>query len=219
VKAYAASLSSAGKSDAEVKAALAVLRRVAADPPEEIMRLHFNKVFTLHQDLFTHEPNGFLMQAVRGLTPGKALDAGMGQGRNTVFLAKKGWEVTGYDFSDEAVARARENAAAAGVRIETVLCTHEKFDFGQQRWDLIVMTYSFINMEDRALLSRIKTSLRPGGLILVEQANSGGEAKGPANALFRSFDDLRVIRYEDTLDIAEWSKKPSRIGRILAQKD
>ncbi len=219
LKAYSAALLSNGKSEADIQASLAVLRKVAANPPVDMMRLHFNKVFTLHQHLFSHEPSGLLVRTVRGLTPGKALDVGMGQGRNAVFLASQGWDVTGYDLSDEGLARARENAAKAGVRIEAIQSTHDKFEFGKQRWDLIVMTYSFVSMEDRALLARIKESLRPGGLIVVEQSNSGGLGKGPANALFRSFDDLRVVFYEDVLDTAEWSKKTERLGRLVAQKD
>ena len=43
--------------------------------------------------------------------------------------------------------------------------------------------------------------------------------KGPANALFRSFQDLRVIHYEDVVDTAEWGLQKMRIGRIVAQKD
>ncbi len=49
--------------------------------------------------------------------------------------------------------------------------------------------------------------------------NAGGTGKGPANALFRSFQDLRVIHYEDVVDTAEWGLQKMRIGRILAQKD
>lgn len=219
LKAYAASLRSSGRSEADVQAALAELRRTGANPPVEMMRLHFNKVFTLHQHLFSHEPNALLVRTVRGLKPGQALDVAMGQGRNAVFLASQGWDVTGYDLSDEGLASARENAARAGVRLDAILSTHDKFDYGKQRWDLIVVTYAFVNMEDRAFLARVKESLRPGGLIVVEQSNSGGPGKGPANALFRSFDDLRVVFYEDVLDTAEWSKKTERLGRLVAQKE
>jgi 2-polyprenyl-3-methyl-5-hydroxy-6-metoxy-1,4-benzoquinol methylase len=218
-KAYSAALLAAGKSEAEAQAALGALRRAGAEPPEEMMRLHFDKVYTLHQNLFSHEPNGLLVRTIRGLKPGKALDVGMGQGRNAVFLAQQGWDVTGYDFSGEALAKTRENAAKAGVRVEVVQSTHAGFDFGKERWDLIVMTYAFVNMEDRGFLSRVRESLRPGGLVVVEQANSGGMGKGPANALFRSFENLRVVFYEDAVDTAEWSKQPTRLGRIVAQKD
>ena len=219
IKAYTAQLAASGKSQEEIRTVLEVLRKVSANAPTEMMRMHFNKVFTIHTDLFSHEPNALLVRTVRGLKPGRALDIAMGQGRNSVFLAKQGWDVTGYDFSDEALASACRGADEAGVRIKTVQSTHEQFEFGNQQWDLIVMTYALINMQDQALLGRIKNSLKPGGLILVEQPNSGGEGKGPANALFRSFEDMRVIYYEDTVDVAEWSKKPNRLGRIVVQKD
>ena len=47
-----------------------------------------------------HQFNKFLAERVRGLPPGKALDIGMGQGRNSMFLAALGWEVTGFDYGD-----------------------------------------------------------------------------------------------------------------------
>ena len=143
----------------------------------------------------------------------------MGQGRNSIYLARQGWTVTGYDISAAGLARARTDAQKAGVRIDAVEATHENFDFGKERWDLIVMSYSLVNMQDTALLTRIKQSLRPGGIVVLEQANAGGEGKGPANALIRSFEDLRILRYEDVVDVAEWSRKPQRLGRIVAQKD
>ena len=58
----------------------------------------------------------------------------MGQGRNAVYLASKGWDVTGFDFSDEGVAAARRAAAKAGVALQAVVQRHEDFDFGRDRW-------------------------------------------------------------------------------------
>jgi hypothetical protein len=58
-------------------------------------------------------------------------------------------------------------------------------------------------------------------MVIVEQFNSppGPNAKGPANALLKSFADLRVIHYEDASDISEWGGFKARIGRIAARKD
>jgi SAM-dependent methyltransferase len=53
-----------------------------------------------------------VVSAIDGRKPGKALDFGMGQGRNAVFLALQGWDVTGFDLADEAVRIANGNAAA-----------------------------------------------------------------------------------------------------------
>jgi 2-polyprenyl-3-methyl-5-hydroxy-6-metoxy-1,4-benzoquinol methylase len=179
----------------------------------------FNKLYSGTSDLFSAAPNAFLARTVSGLKPGRALDVAMGQGRNAVFLAKQGWDVTGYDIADTGLEAARSAAEKAGVRINAVHATHDDFDFGRDQWDLIVMTYTLADMENAAFLRRVKDSLKPGGIIVMEEMNAGGTGKGPANALFRSFQELRVIHYEDVLDTAEWGLQKMRIGRIVAQKD
>jgi 2-polyprenyl-3-methyl-5-hydroxy-6-metoxy-1,4-benzoquinol methylase len=156
---------------------------------------------------------------LEGVKPGRALDVAMGQGRNAVYLAGQGWDVTGYDISETGLSAARAAAGKAGVRIQAIRASHQDFDFGRDRWDLIVMTYSLADMDDASFLRRIRDSLKPGGIVVVEQMNSPGTARGPANALFRSFQDLRVIHYEDVADTAEWSLQKMRIGRIVAQRD
>ena len=219
MKAYAAVLSGQGKSDAEVKATLGSLQKTFATAPRDMLTLHFNKVYTEHADLFSAAPNAFVVRMTKGMKPGAALDVAMGQGRNFVYLAQQGWDVTGYDLSDQGLAMASAAAERAGVRIRAVESTHQDFDFGHERWDLIVMTYSFVNMQDAQFLGRVRDSLRPGGVIVLEQMNSGGTGKGPANALLHSFEGLRVLHYEDAVDIAEWSHQPARLGRIAVQKE
>lgn len=219
MKAYSSVLKSSGLTDADVKLHLGAFQKIAAESPREMLSIHFNKIYTQHPEVFSQAPNGFLTRMVRDMKPGKALECGMGQGRNSVFLAAQGWDVTGYDISDQGMAIARANAEKAGKTIKTVLASHDDFDFGKEQWDLIVLTYSFANMSDAGFLSRLRDSLKPGGIVLVEQLNSGGTGKGPANALFGSFKDLRVIHYEDAVGTAEWSGNKARIGRIVAQKD
>ena len=219
LKAYAAKLAADGAGEKGVSEEMTAVQQYMSAMPRELLTVHFNKVYTAHSDLFSQEPNGFLVNSVRGIKPGTALDVAMGQGRNSVFLAMQGWDVTGYDLSDQGLAIARANAEKAHVNLKTVLSSHKDFDFGKERWDLIVMTYSFVNMDDTAFLTKLRDSLKPGGRIVVEQINAGGGGKGPANALFRSMQDLRVTHYEDTMGTAEWSKNAMRIGRIVAEKD
>jgi 2-polyprenyl-3-methyl-5-hydroxy-6-metoxy-1,4-benzoquinol methylase len=59
-------------------------------------------------EVFSRKPNAFLVEMLRHRRPGTALDVGMGQGRNSIFLAQQGWEVTGFDPSDEGVRQAPE---------------------------------------------------------------------------------------------------------------
>jgi 2-polyprenyl-3-methyl-5-hydroxy-6-metoxy-1,4-benzoquinol methylase len=191
------------------------------DKPSEdnAIAQRFNQLYSGTSNLFSTAPNAFLSRTVNGLKPGRALDVAMGQGRNAIFLAKQGWDVTGYDIADTGLDAARIAAEKAGLRIKTVHASHDTFDFGREQWDLIVMAYTLADMENTAFLRRLKESLKPGGIVVLEQMNAGGTGKGPANALFRSFQDLRVIHYEDTVDTAEWGLQKMRIGRIVAQKD
>src|SRR5258708_33421468 len=68
--------------------------------------------------LFGVEPNRFLVAEAADLPPGRALDLACGAGRNAVWLAERGWTVTGADFSDEALANARALADERGVDVE-----------------------------------------------------------------------------------------------------
>ena len=68
-------------------------------------RIRWNKSLTRDTAYqFNKNANALLVETVKGTKPGKALDIGMGQGRNSIFLAKNGWKVTGVDIADEAVA-------------------------------------------------------------------------------------------------------------------
>jgi 2-polyprenyl-3-methyl-5-hydroxy-6-metoxy-1,4-benzoquinol methylase len=179
----------------------------------------FNKLYGNSTNLFSVKPNAFLARIVNERKPGRALDIAMGQGRNSVFLATQGWDVTGYDIADTGLEAARSAAEKAGVRICAVHASHDDFEFGREQWDLIVMTYTLADMENASFLRRLKQSLKPDGIVVVEQMNAGGAGKGPANALFQSFQDLRVVHYEDVVDTAEWGMQKMRIGRIVAEKD
>src|SRR5262249_15993195 len=105
-------------------------------PPREV----WNEVYTRRQGrAFPH--NQFLAEMIKGRTPGTALDIGIGEGRNAVFVASEGWEVTGFDISDVGVTLAREAAQKKGLKIEALVEDADRFDYGRQRWDLIVGMY------------------------------------------------------------------------------
>jgi 2-polyprenyl-3-methyl-5-hydroxy-6-metoxy-1,4-benzoquinol methylase len=65
-------------------------------------------------------PNQFLVREVAGLSPGRALDLATGEGRNAIWLAQRGWNVTGVDFSAVALGKAQAIAADVGVAVEWV---------------------------------------------------------------------------------------------------
>ena len=185
------------------------------------MAKRFDAMYSAKDKFYKTDANAFLVAMAPQLKPGAALDVAMGQGRNAVWLASQGWNVTGYDVSEEGLRQAREEAARRGLKLNAVRASHQDFDFGRERWDLIVMTYALADMEDQVFLKRIRESLKPGGVVLVEQFNAAPVpgAKGPANALFKTFANYRVLHYEDVTSLSEWGFKEARLGRILAQKE
>ena len=149
---------------------------------------------------------------------------GMGQGRNAVFLAVEGWNVTGFDISDAGLAVAQKNAERVGVKINTVLQSREEFDFGTAQWDLIVITYEAIPLETPSYATRLRDSLRPGGLIVVETtASDAGQPLtrsvdvDPAR-LLRAFDGFRILHFEDTMAMPDWGTEKTRLARFVAEK-
>ena len=114
------------------------------------------------------DPLPLLVDAVAAMRPGRALDAGMGLGRNALYLASRGWSVRGYDFSREAIAGAQAAARQRGLTVDAVLSTHEAFDHGDGQWDVIVLSYSAIGPLDAAWPGKLTTALRPGGLLIYQ---------------------------------------------------
>ncbi len=92
----------------------------------------------------------------------------MGQGRNALYLASKGWQVTGFDIAEKGLEAAQEAAAKRGLHISTVKSGYEGFDFGHEQWDLIVFSYAWVPLADPALVQRVRAALRPGGLVVIE---------------------------------------------------
>jgi 2-polyprenyl-3-methyl-5-hydroxy-6-metoxy-1,4-benzoquinol methylase len=64
------------------------------------------------------------------VVPGRALEMGMGDGRNIIFLAQRGWDVTGSDLAEVSVAKAKKRAGDVGVKINALVQDADKFDFG-----------------------------------------------------------------------------------------
>lgn len=174
---------------------------------------------------FNLEPNAFLVDVAKGLTPGAALDVGMGQGRNAIYLARIGWTVTGFDVSQVGVEQARRAAQAAGVKITALQQSSAEFDWGTERWDLIVLAY-FPGL--RAAVPKILQSLRPSGHVVVEAFQTDAALDAPPgpgpgvtfadNELLTVFSALRAIRYEDVRARADWGMRDMRLVRLLARK-
>ena len=180
----------------------------------------WNKIFSNPVPPFVNKPNQFLTEMVRARKPGTAVDVGMGQGRNAIFLAQQGWDVTGVDISDEGIRVAKEQAAKLGVKLNTVLQDADQFDFGKERWDLVagMFVHSIITRN----AARIREGLKPGGILVVE-GYLNDDPQRPfgyqSGELLKAFEGFRILRYEETTGPADWARgKEAALVRMLAQK-
>jgi SAM-dependent methyltransferase len=215
---YRKYLANAGFSPAEIEQQI----RTVEQQGRRLEVERWNAILTAEKPRFNTQPNSFLVEIVRGRKTGTALDVGMGQGRNAIWLAQQGWKVTGFDPAAKAVALALENASKAGVTLTTEVTGVEDFQFGESRWDLIVLSY----VGARGIHDKVQRALRPGGIVVLEafhrdaaRGRSIGSGvvfdSGELPALFR---DLRIVRYEEPVATADFGQDRVRLVRLCAER-
>jgi SAM-dependent methyltransferase len=120
---------------------------------------------------FGEEPGAFVRAHAHWLKDSRSvLCVADGEGRNSVFLAGQGLEVTAFDFAPNAVAKARRLAARRGVAVDHRLGDIFGWDWAGATYDAVVAVFiQFLAPEDRdAVFAGMKRTVAPGGLILLE---------------------------------------------------
>lgn len=164
--------------------------------------------------------NRFLAGVVEKLPIGRALDVGMGQGRNSLYLAKKGWATVGFDSASRGVLSARRQAKTEALSLTTIICSYNEFHFGEEEWDLILLFYVPV----REISDKLIRSLKPGGSLLVESYHSDSQTKsvigdkvlferGELPALFKS---LEIILYKEINRLPDFGKEEMPIVQLHA---
>jgi SAM-dependent methyltransferase len=114
------------------------------------------------------EPNRFVVEELTGEPPGRALDLGTGEGRNAVWLAAQGWQVTGVDFSPAGLAKAAALAGRRGVTVTWVQADLRHYQPAVGGYDLVLLAYIHLPRADfGGLLAAAAAALAPGGTVLV----------------------------------------------------
>jgi len=113
-------------------------------------------------------PNRLFAAEVAALAPGRALDLACGEGRNAIWLAEQGWDVTAVDYSQVALAKAREIAARRGVAPVFVAADLVEYHPTEGAFDLVAMLYLQIPAAElRVVLQRAAAAVAPRGMFLL----------------------------------------------------
>lgn len=135
--------------------------------------------------VWTVRPNAFLVREVEQMAPGRAIDLACGEGRNAVWLARLGWEVTGVDFSAVALDKARRLAEEHGVSARWEQADVLAWEPPADGVDLVIVLYLQLPADQRRIaLANAARALRPGGTVLVvahDRRNLAEGVGGPAD--------------------------------------
>jgi SAM-dependent methyltransferase len=158
---------------------------------------------------------------------GRAIALGDGEGRNGVFLAELGFEVTSVDLSEVGLNKARDLARKRGVTIQTVQADLEHYEIETESQDLIVSIYCHLPDAIRKLVhERAEGALKPGGLFILEafhhsqlKYQSGGpkttDLLYDLDALLDDFQTLQILEAFDGLCYLDEGARHSGIGHIV----
>ena len=146
-----------------------------------------------------------MVRAIQSRTPGRVLDLACGLGRNALYLAAQGWEVTAVDASSVAIAMLTERAVE-GLTVHPVLADLESDEYSIQEnsWDLIVKCCYL----QRSLFPSVRNGVRTGGLFVGVFPMSGINPRflmrsGEGRELFGDWKLLHYAEAERTEIVAE----------------
>jgi len=198
-----------------------------------IMKDQWNERFGGENYFYGTEPNAFVKEQLLKLNPGKILFLAEGEGRNSVYAAKIGWEVDAVDFSTAGKEKAEQLASANNVKINYVISDLNEFLFKENHYDAIVNTF-FHALEDSriSIHNKVKSSLKTGGRYILEafdkaqiKRNTGGPkdtdllySLEEINSDFQDFDFIHFSKEEVTLREGDMHNGQAVVIRFVGEK-
>ena len=160
-------------------------------------REDWDKRYAAVENLWATRPNRFLVAEVAELPPGRAIDLACGEGQNAIWLASVGWDVTGVDYSEVAIAKANARAERDGVTVEFTSADLVEYEPEHAAYDLVLVLYLHIPSTQRgAVHAKASAALAPGGTFLLlghDRANLTDGVGGPSDPdLLYTADEIAI---------------------------
>lgn len=155
--------------------------------------------------IWSGEPNAWVVRELSELPAGRALDLAAGEGRNAVWLARRGWQVDAVDFSAVALKRADDLARSHEVALKTQVADLTRFTPEPEAYDLVLLAY--LHLEPEAMggvLRKAAAAARPGGTLLLighDVSNLTHGVGGPQDPRVLTSVDKVTSAWGDTTDI------------------
>lgn len=139
-------------------------------------------------------PTALLVETVAKLRPGKSADLACGTGRNSFYLAERGWQVVAIDGSDTAIAELRRRAAERKLDIDAQAADLNEFVLPANQFDLIVIAFYL----QRDLFPAAKAAVRPGGVVIAiahipESTEDSSPKRAQPGELRAIFSDWQIL--------------------------
>lgn len=168
----------------------------------------WNTRFATEHYVYGTEPNVFLNEMQKRLQlSGEVLTIAEGEGRNAVFLAEQGMNVTAWDYAESGLAKIKKLADERGVAVQTELVDLKDVTWGKDQWDEVVCIFGHFPAELRQkTLQGVKGAVKPGGYFITEvysryqlPYNSGGPKDlgflYTPEEFLQTFNDWRIVHF------------------------
>jgi thioredoxin reductase/SAM-dependent methyltransferase len=160
-----------GSASAGLRAAAAInMDLVTEDTRQAVTARYWDGRYAAGERMWSGEPNDVLVREIAGLSPGRALELGCGEGADAVWLADRGWQVTAVDVSEVALRRAAAHAEEAGVADRIDWQRHDlAVSFPAGTFDLVSahFLHSPGDLPREEILRTAAGAVAPGGVLLI----------------------------------------------------
>ncbi|MCB0744300.1 MAG: class I SAM-dependent methyltransferase [Ignavibacteriales bacterium] len=179
------------------------------------MKQKWNDRYSSEEYFFGKEPNDFFKEEIDKISHGKALFIGDGEGRNSIYAAKLGWQVDSIDVSEVGKSKAEKLAEENKVKINYIIADALEFNYPKEAYDLVAVIYFHADEELREQFHKhIYDALKPNGKLIYlvyDKDHLKLNTNGPSSLnLLYSLENI----VEDFIDLDFELLKKEKISRV-----
>ena len=193
----------------------------------------WNQRYAAEEFAYGTDPNLFFKKQLEKIKKGKILLPAEGEGRNAVFAASLGWDVTAFDISTEGKRKAGELAVRNKVSFNYLIADYENIQFEPATFDCIALIFAHMPADKRTEYhQKMLSFLKPGGFVLLEgfskkQINysSGGPrdfrmlySKAELETDFQQLSILQIKEVETELNEGGFHNGTAALVRLVGKK-